>query len=223
MNGEGIAVRRQLPLLQANETESWSGSLGLFDADFPAWLRVGRGIGIVLCGSAFVALCARVALPLFFTPVPLSLVTFAVIVVGLVLSPRMAFLTLGAYLAEGAMGLPVFGPTSGAPTGVAHLFGPTGGYLLSYPLVAWMVSFLFRRLRDQGDAARGFAAAAFSGAAGHLLILLSGAMWLAMLSRVSFGAVLGLAVIPFLPGDALKVMVAAGLVAGWVRLRRVAQ
>ena len=71
------------------------------------WMRTG---GIVLTGSAFVAVCAHIALPLFFTPVPLSMAPFAVLLLGLALSPRLAAATLAAYLVEGALGLPVFAP-----------------------------------------------------------------------------------------------------------------
>jgi biotin transport system substrate-specific component len=173
-----------------------------------------RTAGIVFAGSVFAAVCAHVSLPLFFTPVPLSLAPFAVLLLGLLLSPRLAAVTLGTYLAEGAMGLPVFAPTPLNPAGLAHLFGPTGGYLLAYPLAAALISFLYRRSR------RGFTGAALSAAAGSFLILVSGAVWLAALSHASAQSVLDLAVLPFLPGDALKIAAAAALAAGFVRIQR---
>jgi hypothetical protein len=71
------------------------------------WLRAS---GIVILGSAFAAVCAHVSVPLFFTPVPLSLAPFAVLLLGLLLTPRLAVATFAVYLAEGAMGLPVFAP-----------------------------------------------------------------------------------------------------------------
>ena len=89
---------------------------------------------IVVGASFFVALCARVTLPLPFTPVPLTLQNFAVLLVGLTLGARRGFAALILYLIEGASGLPVFNPTG--PGGVAQLLGPTGGYLMAYPLVA---------------------------------------------------------------------------------------
>src|SRR6266403_3694392 len=100
---------------------------------------------IVVSASLFVALCARVTVPLPFTPVPLTLQNFGVLVVGLVLGPRRAFAALVLYLAEGAAGLPVFNPTG--PGGIAQLMGPTGGYLLAYPLVAGLAGFLIERGR----------------------------------------------------------------------------
>ena len=184
-------------------------------------LRAARTIGIVLAGTALVAACAHVSLPLYFTPVPLSMAPFAVLLLGLLLNPRLAAATLGTYLAEGAMGLPVFAPlplaTGGAGNlGLAHLAGPTGGYLLAYPLAAALIAFLVRRTD------RGFAPAAFSAAAGSLVILFCGGLWLAALTHASAQSVFTLAILPFLPGDALKVAAAAGLASGWVRLRRCA-
>src|SRR5271169_5626324 len=100
-----------------------------------------RWIASIVAGSALAAVCAHVSVPLFFTPVPLSLQPFAVLLLGLLLSPRLAAGTLGAYLIEGAVGLPVFAPSplASGPLmtgGLAHLLGPTGGYLLAYPLAA---------------------------------------------------------------------------------------
>jgi biotin transport system substrate-specific component len=176
-----------------------------------AWLR---GAGIVLCASVFVAVCAHIALPLYFTPVPLTLQPFAVLLIGLLLSPRLAAASLVAYLGEGALGLPVFAPAPASAPGLAHLFGPTAGYLLAYPIAALLISLLYRR------GGRGFFAALLSAAAGNLLILSVGALWLGMLTHASAPAVLMQSVIPFLPGDALKVIVAASLVAGWLTWKR---
>ena len=176
-----------------------------------AWLRAS---GIVLAGSALAAVCAHVSIPLYFTPVPLSLAPFAVLLLGLFLSPRLAAATLGAYLVEGAIGLPVFAPTPIPVGGVAHLFGPTGGYLLCYPFAAALISFLWRRTR------RGFTAALLSAAAGDLAILLSGALWLTVFTHAAVQTTFALAVLPFLPGDALKIAAAAALAAGYHRLRQ---
>ena len=175
-----------------------------------AWLRAP---GIVVGGSALMAVCAHLALPLYFTPVPLTLAPFAVLLLGLLFTPRLAAATLGAYLLEGAIGLPVFAPNS-LSGGLAHLLGPTGGYLMAYPLAAALISFLWRR------SGRGFTAAALSAAAGNLAILVSGALWLGILTHVSLQTVATLAVLPFLPGDALKVAAAAALAVGFQRLRR---
>jgi biotin transport system substrate-specific component len=207
LNFEGIPVSKQISA-QLNSMAATPS------ATQPAvWMKQ---TGIVLAGSALVAVCAHVALPLYFTPVPLSLAPFAVLVIGLFLRPGLAGATLGAYLIEGALGLPVFSPTPAA-SGFAHLFGPaafTGGYLLSYPLAAALIAFLVRRSN------RGFVPAVLSAALGSVVILACGALWLAVLTHASLSSVFALAVLPFLPGDALKVVAAAALAAGWVRLRR---
>ncbi len=179
-------------------------------ARLAVWLQAS---GIVLAGSAFVAVCAQFALPLYFTPVPLSMAPFAVLVLGLLLSPRLAAATLAAYLAEGALGLPVFAP--GPLVGIAHLMGPTAGYLLAYPFAAALVSFVNRA----GLGQRGFSSSMIAAAAGTLAILACGASWMAVLTHASASSIFSLSVVPFLPGDALKVVAAAGLATGFRRLR----
>lgn len=181
--------------------------------------QVLRPVGIVIGGSLLAAICAHVAIPLTFTPVPLTLAPFAVLLLGLLLSPRMAAVTFAAYLAEGAAGLPVFAPSATAPTGLAHLLGPTGGYLMAYPLAAALIAWLWRRMGH--SLGRKFGVALFCAAAGDAAILACGALWFSVLPHVA--PLPALAVLPFLPGDALKVAAAAGLAAGWVRLRRPTQ
>jgi biotin transport system substrate-specific component len=146
--------------------------------------------------------------------VPLTLQPFAVLLLGLLLSPRLAAATLGVYLLEGAAGLPVFAPGLAFGAGIAHLLGPTGGYLMSYPAAAALVAFLRRRL------ARGFTGALLSAATGNVLILLCGMAWLAIWTHGSVRSAFALAVLPFLPGDALKVVAAAAIANGLNRVRR---
>src|ERR1700751_5454789 len=99
-----------------------------------------RQIALPVAASLFVALCARVTVPLPFTPVPLTLQNFGVLLVGLMLGSRRGFAALALYLAEGAAGLPVFSPTG--PGGIAQLLGPTGGFLLAYPIVAALAGWI---------------------------------------------------------------------------------
>jgi biotin transport system substrate-specific component len=171
-----------------------------------------RNAGAVLVGSALVAICAHVAIPLWFTPVPVTLQPFAVVLLGLLLSPRLAAGTMVAYLAEGALGLPVFTPHGLG--GIAQLLGPTGGYLLSYPLVAPMISTLWR----SGE--RSFSRGLLVAGAGSLGILSLGAVWLGVVMHAAPMTVLYHAVLPFLPGDVLKVCAAAGIAAGTSRWQR---
>jgi biotin transport system substrate-specific component len=173
-----------------------------------------RTVGVVFAGSALVAVASHVTLPLGFTPVPLTLQPFAVLLLGLLLSPGLAAATLATYLIEGAAGLPVFAPGFAFGAGVAHLLGPTGGYLLSYPLAAALVAWIWRGSK------RGFSAALASAAAGNAVILMCGFAWLATWTHTSPRAAFALAVLPFLPGDALKVAAAAAIARGVERLRR---
>jgi biotin transport system substrate-specific component len=132
----------------------------------------------------------------------------------LLLRPRVAALTLGAYLLEGAMGLPVFAPGFAFGAGITHLLGPTGGYLMSYPAAAALIAYLWRR------SGRGFSAALSSAAIGNVVILMCGFVWLAVWMHGSARTAFALAVLPFLPGDALKVVAAAAIAKGLERVRR---
>src|ERR1700684_1504225 len=97
-------------------------------------------VALIIGASLFVALCARITIPLPFTPVPLTVQNFGVLLVGMLLGSRRGFAALALYLAEGAMGLPVFNPTGAG--GLAQLFGATGGFLLAYPFVAWVAGYV---------------------------------------------------------------------------------
>jgi len=175
-----------------------------------SWLRP---VGIVVAGSMLLALCARVSLPLSFTPVPLSLQPFGVLLLGLLLSPRVAVATVAAYLVEGACGLPVFAPTFSGSAGLAHLLGPTGGYLIAYPVAAAVISVVWRRT------GRGFSMALVGAALGDLLILACGATWFAAIAHVSIVPAVSSAMLAFLPGDALKIVSAAGIATARQRTR----
>jgi biotin transport system substrate-specific component len=181
-------------------------------AGSPAYSSV-RWMASIVAGSALIAICAHVSVPLFFTPVPMTLQPFAVLLLGLLLDQAAAFAALALYLVEGAAGLPVFTPQG--PGGILQLMGPTGGYLMSYPFVAALVSLMYSRLRGHR-----FAAGLVSAAAGDAVILASGATWMAVVTHQHFSTLLSLSVVPFLPGDALKVCAAAAIAAGWLRVRR---
>jgi biotin transport system substrate-specific component len=171
-----------------------------------------RGAGIALAGSLLIAVCAHLSIPLWFTPVPITLQPFAVLLLGLLLGPRLATGTMLAYLAEGATGLPVFTPHGLG--GIAQLVGPTGGYLLSYPIVAPLISTLWRR------GTRSFSRGLLIAGAGSLVTLVMGAAWFGILTHTATMTILTDTVLPFLPGDVLKVCAAAGIAAGATRFRR---
>jgi biotin transport system substrate-specific component len=166
--------------------------------------RIVRGLAATLV----VAVAAHVALPLPFTPVPFTLQPLAVLVVGLLLGPWDGALAMLAYLIEGASGLPVFSPAPMALGGVAQLIGPTGGYLMAYPAVALVAGFLAPRLTRVTGA---FTGAVLGCTVATMILFLSGASWLAHIAHLSSAAVWTAAVAPFLAGEAVKILVAAGV------------
>ena len=169
---------------------------------------------LVVAGfSLLTAAAAQVVVPLPFTPVPLTGQTFAVLLTGALLGPRLGALAMLAYLAEGAAGLPFF---RGGAGGVTHFSGATAGYLLAFPAAAYVTGHLAERGWD-----RRFLTAAAAMALGSLVILACGWAWLALMFKGGAEA-FRLGVAPFLPGDVVKVaLAAAALPAGWALLRRV--
>jgi biotin transport system substrate-specific component len=172
-----------------------------------------RQIAVVVGASLFVALCARVSVPLPFTPVPLTVQNFGVLLVGLMLGSRRGFAALMLYLAEGAMGLPVFNPTG--PGGLVQLFGVTGGFLLAYPFVAWLAGYVMERGR------KSFARAVAGGFLGEILLFAGGLGWLAVLTH-SVAQAFRWGLYWFVFAEIIKVMLAAGIAARWRNRRNAA-
>lgn len=156
----------------------------------------------VLAFALLTALAAFVRLPLPFTPVPVTLQTFVVLAAGIYLGGRDAAISQVGYLAMGAAGLPVF---AGGAAGVAHLFGPTAGYLVAFPLAAALVGATVR----PGDPA-GRATVILTAATA--LVLGLGTAGLAAALGIGPGRALALGALPFLPGAALKIAAAVALV-----------
>jgi biotin transport system substrate-specific component len=163
---------------------------------------------IIMGASLFVALCARISLPLPFTPVPLTLQNFAVILVGLLLGSRRGFAALGLYLAEGVSGLPVFSPTG--PGGIAQLMGPTGGYLMAYPFVAALAGWIYE------CRPRTFIRAAVAGLLADVLLFLGGIGWLALYFH-SASTAIKYGLYWFVFAEVIKVLMAAGIVDRWTK------
>jgi biotin transport system substrate-specific component len=157
--------------------------------------------GIVIASTALVALCAHISIPLGFTPVPITLQPFAVLLLGLLLAPQLSFAALSLYLLEGAAGLPVFSPHGLG--GIAQLFGPTGGYLLAAPFAAAVAGLIYR------DGKRKFLFALAGAAAGDVILLAIGTLWLGALAHAAISTLLSESVVPFLASDAAKVIAAA--------------
>ncbi len=163
---------------------------------------------IVISASLFVALCAQVTLPLPFTPVPLTLQNFGVLAVGLLLGSRRGFAALALYLVEGAVGLPVFSPSLVLGVGIARILGPTGGFLLAYPLVAFIAGYIYEH------SSRRFAWATVSSVVAELLLFASGLGWLAVLTH-SISLALKFGLYWFVFAEVIKVLMAAGVAARW--------
>jgi biotin transport system substrate-specific component len=189
-------------------TKSLSSVLGNQDRT----LEWARQAAIVIGASLFVALCARVTLPLPFTPVPLTLQNFGVLVVGLTLGSRRGFAALTLYLVEGLSGMPVFSPAG--PGGLAQLLGPTGGYLLAYPLVAGLAGWIMER----GN--RTFARAAVAGVLAEVVLFAGGISWLLVITH-SLGQAVRYGLYWFVFAEVIKVMSAAALAVGWQRAFKV--
>lgn len=177
-------------------------------------LNATRHLAIIIGASFFVALCARVTLPLPFTPVPLTLQNFGVLLVGLLLGARRGFAALALYLAEGMMGLPVFSPIG--PGGMAQLIGPTGGFLLAYPFVAGLAGLV----GESGK--RNFARATAAAMLAEIVLFAGGVSWLVILTH-SVAQALRFGLYWFVFAEIIKVMLAAAVASGWERFRRVHQ
>jgi biotin transport system substrate-specific component len=163
---------------------------------------------IVVSASLFVALCARFTAFLAATPVPLTLQNFGVLLVGLTLGRKRGFAALALYLAEGAAGLPVFNPLG--PGGIAQILGPTGGYLIAYPFVAWLAGFIMER------GSKTFVRALTAGFLAEILLFAGGLSWLfvythSLVRAVQYGLYW------FVFAEVFKIITAAGIATGWQR------
>ncbi|MDO5530066.1 MAG: biotin transporter BioY [Paracoccus sp. (in: a-proteobacteria)] len=166
---------------------------------------------LVLGGSAVVGLSAQASVPMI--PVPMTLQTLAISIIGLTYGARLAAVTLLVYLAQGAMGLPVF--ANGA-AGIAPLMGPTSGFLFGFVAMAWLTGWLVERGLDRGFP-RLFAAAFVPA----MLLFIPGMAVLKLVTGLGWEAAFMAGVAPFLLGAVVKAVIAAMTVAGgWKLLSR---
>lgn len=166
-----------------------------------------RAALLVMAGTIFIALSARIQVPMW--PVPMTLQTFAVLLVGMTFGARLAGITLLTYIVQGALGLPVFA----TGVGMASLMGPTAGYIMGFGVAAVVTGYL----ADRGGATgylRSFATALLGGVIIHAF----GAVWLAQFIGADPALMLG--VVPFIPGDVVKcALVALVLPSAWKFMR----
>lgn len=176
----------------------------------PALRRPAAQLMLALAGSALIALSAQVSVPM--VPVPMTLQTLAISVIGLTCGARLAALTVLAYLVEGASGLPVF---AGGAAGLAPLMGPTAGFLWGFVAMAWLTGRLVEAGLGRG-VGRLFVAALLPA----LLLFVPGALYLAAVLGKTVPDAAALAVTPFLIGAVVKAVIAAMLVHGAERTGR---
>ena len=171
-------------------------------------------IGSVLFVAALTAAAAQVSVPLPFTVVPLTLQPMVVLIGGLALGSRLGAVSQILYLAAGIAGLPVFAASATLPPGPFRLLGPTGGYLMAYPVAAFVTGWLAERGFD-----RRYAGSFAAMLAGLAIIFISGITWLALFARIAsgsaavgFSAALASGLYPFVVADSVKLAIASGLV-----------
>mgnify|MGYP005788893225 FL=1 len=155
---------------------------------------------MTLCAlfTALAAVVSQIAIPL--APVPVNLATFAVFLAGGLLGGKLGALSQIVYVLLGAFGLPVFAGMTG---GFGRIMGPTGGYIAGYVVAAYLTGLLIERLP------RGFWSGVFAMICGLAACYALGTLWFLYLTGNDLVSALGVCVVPFLPGDAIKITLAS--------------
>lgn len=170
-----------------------------------------RSVSLVFAFSLLVALSAQIVIPV--GPVPITAQTFAVLLTGALLGSRLGAMAIIVYLIEGALGLPFF---YGGSSGLLHLMGPTGGYLVAFPAAAFITGAFAEHGWDKK-----FLTAVAAMAIGSIVIMLAGWAWFALVTRTPLTVAFQLTTLKFIPGDIIKILLAAAaLPAGWKLLNR---
>jgi biotin transport system substrate-specific component len=170
-----------------------------------------RSAGLVIVFSLFIAAAAQFAIHI--GPIPITGQSFAVLLTGALLGPRLGAAAVIAYLIEGAAGMPFF---AGGGSGIARFFGPTGGYLLAFPAAAYVTG----AFAEHGWDKKYFSAVAAM-AIGSAVILFGGWAWFSVTTMTLPVAAFKITVWPFLPGDVIKIALAAAVLpSGWALLKR---
>lgn len=164
---------------------------------------VARKVAMVLFGSLLVAMSAQISVPMF--PVPMTLQTLAIMLIGLTYGSRLAAATVITYLAQGAMGFPVF---AGGAFGLAYMSGPTAGFLFGFVVMAFAMGLLVERGLSRGFGL--FAAALIATA----LLFVPGVLWLTAITPLSPQGAFMAGAAPFMLGEVVKAAVAALIVSG---------
>src|SRR5689334_5703827 len=170
-----------------------------------------RSFGLVIVFSLFIAAAAQFSINI--GPIPITGQSFAVLLTGALLGPRLGAAAVIAYLVEGAFGLPFF---AGGTAGIVRFFGPTGGYLVAFPAAAYVTGAFAEHGWD-----RTYMTAAAAMAIGSVIVLGGGWAWYTILTSTPPVAAFQIAVLPYLVGDVIKIALAAAVLpTGWALLRR---
>jgi biotin transport system substrate-specific component len=175
-------------------------------------MRTGIRVASVLLITALTAAAAQVSVPLPFTPVPFTLQPMVVLLGGAALGARLGMSAQVLYLLAGIAGLPVFAASAVLPQGALRLLGPTGGFLWSYPLAAFVAGSLAERGFD-----RRYLTSVVAMACGLAVVFACGVTWLALFARpaaIGFDAALRTGFYPFVPADIFKILIAAAIMPG---------
>jgi len=167
-----------------------------------------RAASVVLV-AAMTAAAAQISIPLPFTPVPFTLQPMVVLLGGAALGSRLGMCAQVLYLLAVIAGLPVFAASAVLPQGAWRLLGPTGGYLMSYPLAAFLTGLLAERGLD-----RRYLTSVLAMAAGLAVVFTFGVAWLAWFARpaaLNLDQALRTGLYPFIPADIIKIFVAASV------------
>ena len=171
-------------------------------------LRLAERVGAVAFVTALTAAAAQISAPLPFTPVPLTFQPMVVLLGGAVLGARLGMSAQALYLALGVAGLPVFAASPMLPQGAARLLGPTGGYLMAYPIAAFVTGALAEHGLD-----RRYMTAVAAMTCGLGVIFTAGVLWLSRFTVPpgSLGAAIAVGFSPFIVADFAKLLIAAGV------------
>ena len=170
-----------------------------------------RSVGLVIVFSLFIAASAQFAVPI--GDVPITGQTFAVLLTGALLGSRLGAAAVIAYLIEGALGLPFF---AAGGSGIVRFMGPTGGYLIAFPAAAYVTGAFAEFGWD-----RRYHTAVIAMAIGSLVILGAGWAWYTVITNTPPNVSFSLAVLRFIPGDIIKIALAAAVLpTGWALLKR---
>jgi biotin transport system substrate-specific component len=201
----------------ASRTEQYPGSTLLQTVAARAELSRAFNGAAVLFVTVLTIAAAQVSIPLPFTPVPFTLQPMIVLLGGAALGSRLGMSSQILYLALGLAGLPVFAASPVLPQGFARLLGPTGGYLMSYPLAAFVTGYLAERRFD-----RRYATSVLAMAAGLAIIFACGVAWMAIgTPHVGWSAAVAGGLVPFIPADLFKIVASATVLPmAWRFLRR---